>query len=127
MGVVLTMNRVELAGRLSLEPEYVVQEAQKPVKRCRIHIAVKRDRFRPDQEPETDFFPATAWGTNAETIAKYFQKGDPIVVCGELHATPYTDKHGVRRDGWYVEVKSFRFVESPSRGRQPDPVEEEPS
>lgn len=57
----------------------------------------------------TDFINVTAWGKNAETIAKNFSKGQPITVIGELHIDQY-EKDGVRRSSPVVHMNSFEFV-----------------
>lgn len=122
MAIVLNMNHIELVGRLTHEPEYVVQEARtpdaEPIKRCKISVAVTRDRFKPDQAPETDFFNVTAWGKKAEVIAKYFHRGDPIMVFGEMRMSRYTDRNGVKREAWTVELKDFKVIERPNREQQ---------
>lgn len=131
MGVVLNLNRIELVGRLTHNPECVVSNAETPgtapFKRCKFSIAVTRDRFKPDQPPETDFFYITAWGMNAEVIAKYFRKGDPIMVFGEMHMSRYTDKNGVDREGWGVALKDFKFVKNPKKRKPQTGEPEEPS
>lgn len=109
------MNHIELAGRLTHDPEYSEVESQsraEPIKRCKFSVAVTRRRFKPDQDPETDFFNVTAWGKKAEVIARHFRKGDPIFVIGEMQCSRYTDKDGNKREGWTVELQEFHFVES---------------
>lgn len=75
------MNRIELIGRLTNEPELRATANGKEV--CDFNLAIRRD------ENNTDFLPVTVWGTTASTLCKYCQKGDLIAVEGRLESHNY--------------------------------------
>ena len=125
MATVFKLNKVLLAGRLTADPKYAEKENESgPVKRCSFRLAVTRQKRKADQEPATDFINIIAWGKKAEVIGKYFHKGDPIFITGELHTYQYTDKSGAKHDAFEVELEDFSFVETPRvKGeQQPDPT-----
>ena len=78
-----------------------------------------------------DFHPCQAWGARAETIAKYFAKGSPIMVQGELHNNNY-ERNGVKHYGYLINVSEFDFVGSnknspAARGEEVKPANYLPS
>ena len=125
MATIFKLNLVSLAGRLTADPKYAEKNSEPgPVKRCAFRLAVTRKKYKADQEPTTDFISIVAWGKKAEVISKYFRKGDPIFVTGELHTYQYTDKNGAKHDAFEVELEDFSFIESPrtKEEQQPDPT-----
>lgn len=80
----------------------------------RTSIAVDRYMGK-DKENKTDFFNLTAFTEQANHLAKWFKKGSPIYVEGEIHNNNYTDKNGVARyDTQFVVFKSEFLVGSKS-------------
>ena len=125
MATIFKLNLVSLAGRLTADPKYAEKVSETvSVKRCSFRLAVTRQKRKADQEPTTDFISIVAWGKKAEVICKYFRKGDPIFVTGELHTYQYTDKNGAKHDAFEVELEDFSFIESPrtKEEQQPDPT-----
>jgi single-strand DNA-binding protein len=53
-----------------------------------------------------------AWRTQAEFVARYFKKGKPILVCGQLQTRTWTDKQGNKRYATEVVADEVSFVES---------------
>ena len=125
MATIFKLNLVSLAGRLTADPKYAEKESESgSVKRCAFRLAVTRKKYKADQEPTTDFISIVAWGKKAEVISKYFRKGDPIFVSGELHTYQYKDKNGAKHEAFEVELSDFTFIESPRAKdvQQPDPT-----
>lgn len=88
------LNTVHLMGRLTHTPEFRQKD---DYKLCTFSIAVQRDFKNADGEQDTDFFRIIAWGSLADFIAKYFDKGQPIVIEGALRNRTYTDKNNIKR------------------------------
>ena len=50
------------------------------------------------------------WGKQAETIAKYLDRGDSIFIEGRLHLEKWKGPDGGRRQKLKVMGESFQFV-----------------
>lgn len=100
------MNKTMQMGRLVRDPEtrYVGEKAV-----VSFTIAVDR-KFKKDGGKQADFLKCEAWGKTAETIAKFFCKGKPIIVEGRLEQQEWTDKEGNKKDKTVIVVESFDFV-----------------
>jgi single-strand DNA-binding protein len=56
-------------------------------------LAVNR-RFKKEGQPDADFPRFVAFAKTAETIQKYFKKGDEIAIVGHLQTGSYEGKNG---------------------------------
>lgn len=105
------LNRTILMGRLVTEPE--LKQTSTGFSVCENRIAVKR-RFVRDGGQEVDFLSFVAKRHNADYLARYFHKGDRLVIIGELHNEEYRDKDGNKRSFVKVEdvevysIKEYR-------------------
>ena len=86
------MNKVMLVGRLVADPEF--RQNQTGSVSCRIRVAVDR-RFvdKNTGERQADFINCTAWGSTAEFVNRYFNKGKLIGIEGTLRTGSYQDKN----------------------------------
>ena len=109
------MNKVILIGRLCADPEF--RQTTSGIAVCRIRIAVNRPKTK-DQEQQADFVNCTAWRSTAEFIARYFSKGDMILIEGELRNNNYEDQNGVKHYGMRVLVDSVSFCGSKGDNQQ---------
>ena len=73
------MNKIELMGRLTREPEIKPTQNSTLTK---FSIAVGSGY---GEHKKTDFFNCVAFSKTAETIGQYFKKGDPILLDGSAH------------------------------------------
>lgn len=104
------MNRVILKGRLTAKPELKATASNILV--SDFSIAVNR-RFNKDQ---TDFINCQAWRNTAEFLCKYFEKGQEILVIGELHIDKW-EKDGENRYSTRVLVDEIEFCGSKSENK----------
>lgn len=102
------MNSIILIGRLTAAPELKTTTGGNKV--TTFQIAVDRRYSGKDGERQTDFITCVAWRNTAEFITKYFKKGDPIAIQGELQGRKYEDKNGNKCTAWEVQVDDARFV-----------------
>lgn len=101
------MNSVKLSGRLTRDPELKQTQAGVPV--ASFGLAVDR-KFNRD---EADFIPITAWRKTAEFVAKYFHKGQRVIISeGRIRVTPFTDRDGNKRTRFEVVADEVEFGES---------------
>lgn len=101
------MNKVILKGRIVHTPE--VKKTPNDVSVCSFSVAVDRRFKSASGEKATDFFDVVAWRQTADFIGKYFEKGQEILVSGELQTRSYEDKNGNKRKVCEVIAEQVEF------------------
>lgn len=121
------MNKVTLIGRLGNDPE--VKQFQDGTTVVRLSVATT-ERYTNKQGEKvelTEWHTVKFWRKTAEIVAKYFKKGDPIVVEGKLHYDSY-EKDGRKVYTTEIQGQGFEFVPKHSGGSvsepEPEPVAE---
>mgnify|MGYP004606091999 CR=1 FL=1 len=111
------LNQVAIQGRLVRDPELRRTDSGKAV--TSFSVACDRD-FKNSQtgEKEADFLDCVAWGSTAETVERYFRKGQMAMVTGRLQIRQYTDKNGQKRRYTEILVSSVYFCGSKESGTQ---------
>ncbi len=102
------LNNIIIMGRLTRDPELRYTQSGLPV--ASYTVAVDRD-YSQGQRQETDFIDCVAWRQGAEFIAKYFNKGQMIVVEGRLQSRKWTDRDGNNRISWEILANHNYFGE----------------
>ena len=102
----MAYNKVILVGRLTSAPE--LRRTQGGTAVTSFRLAVDRQT----QDKQTDFLDIVAWRASAEFAARNFQKGQEILVEGQIQTRPWTDKDGNKRTAVEVVVDRFSFVGS---------------
>ncbi len=64
------------------------------------------------QQKKTDWFNVSAFGKQAETLAKYLTKGSQILVRGRLSFNPWLSRDGEARVSADVVMQDFEFAGS---------------
>ena len=104
------MNLVVLEGRLVADPEIKYTTGENASANMRFTLAVNRDFKNASGNYDADFIQCMAWRNNAEFINKYFHKGDPISIIGNIRTGSYTNKDGVKVYTTDVYVDKVNFV-----------------
>lgn len=107
-----SFNKVILIGNLTADPE--LKQTAQGTSVCSFTLAINR-RFgrNADQGQSTaDFISVVAWRERAEFVAKYFKKGRPLLVCGQLQNRSWTDAQGNKRYVTEVVADEITFVEN---------------
>lgn len=114
-----SFNRVIIAGNLTKDPELRTTASGLAV--CRLRLAITRVFKTQDgsQNKETTFVDVDCFGKQAETVARFFTKGKPILVEGRLKLDEWTNKDGEKRSQLVIVMESFTFVDS-NRGETSD-------
>lgn len=102
-----SFNKVILIGNMTADPE--IKQTPGGISVCTFSIAVNR---RMSKNNEVDFITIQAWRQSAEFVCKYFKKGQPILVCGELHTRTWNDSKGNKRYSTEVVAEEVSFVGS---------------
>ena len=108
------MNHVQLLGRLSRDVD-LYQNGESST--AKFTVACDRS-YKKEGGPTADFISCVAFGKTAETISKYFIKGNKIAISGRIQTSNYTNKEGNKVYTTDVAVESFEFVESKNSGSQ---------
>ncbi|MBQ2251968.1 MAG: single-stranded DNA-binding protein [Clostridia bacterium] len=105
-----SFNKVILIGNFVADPE--LKQTPTGISVCRFRLAVQRRFVKDQQEQTADFIDIVAWRQTAEFVSRYFKKGRPILVCGQLQSRTWTDKDGGKRYSVEVLADEVSFVES---------------
>lgn len=109
-----SFNKVILVGNMVSDPE--LKKTPNGVSVTSFSIAVSRRFTKQGEQPQADFINIVAWRTTAEFIARYFNKGKPILVCGQLQTRSRTDQNGQKRYATEVVADEATFVENKGTG-----------
>lgn len=116
---VAQLNTVHLVGRIGNNPEPRYFDDGKVV--VNLSLAVKRKYHYLEREylgikygdEETDWFGLEIWGTTAEFVSKFVDKGARVGVIGSLNIDEWTDKEtGEPRSRPKVTAREFEILET---------------
>ena len=113
------MNKVEIIGRLTKEPE--VKLTQNETAFCNFTVAVDRKYKDANGQRQADFINCVAWRQTAQFIQKYFHKGNRIGICGSIQTRSY-EKDGQKIFVTEVLAEEAEFVEANKAETTPEPV-----
>ena len=107
-------NQVILMGNLTRDPNLSYTTNKTPV--TEFGLAVNRKFKKADETTgeEKLFIECRCFGKRAETISKYFSKGNPIFVLGRLRFETW-DQAGEMHSKILLIVESFEFI-----GKKPE-------
>ena len=105
-----SFNKVILIGNLTAAPE--LKKTPSGVSVTSFSIAVNRRFAKQDGQQQTDFINIVAWRQTAEFVARYFNKGKPILICGQLQTRSWTDQNGQKHYATEVVADEAAFVEN---------------
>ena len=103
------MNRVELIGRITRDPE--LRYTGSNIATTRFTLAVNRPFQSQNGEQGTDFINVVVWRKQAENVKKYCTKGSLVAVEGRIQTGSY-EKDGQRVYTTDVVADSVQFLES---------------
>lgn len=106
------MNKVILIGRVSSDIES--RQTQSGTATATFSVAVDRNNGA-GKEKTADFIRCVAWGKTAEHLAKYFSKGKPIAIEGNIKTGSY-EKDGKKVYTTDVWVDKVEFVGNKGNG-----------
>ena len=118
-----SFNKVILIGHLTADPE--LKQTTSGTSVCSFSIGVNRRFAKQEQGQQTvDFINIVAWRQQAEFVTKYFTKGNPILVCGQLQTRTWTDNQGQKRYATEVMADEVSFVSNATNNSAKTPVQE---
>ena len=109
-------NNVNFIGRFTKDPEI-----RKAGETSVVNFSLARNRDFSKDKDAVDFVDFVAWGKTAETIAKYFKKGNRIGVSGNIQTRTYGTKVKVTE----VYVENIEFIDSKTSDSNTKPPKKE--
>lgn len=113
------MNRVQLIGRLTADPEGRTSTEGTPLTHFR--LAVPRTANR----DEAVFVSVVCFERLAVSVAEHLRKGRRIAVDGRLDQREWVDAEGTRHERHGVVAEAIDFLDAPDR--VPERVDERPA
>jgi single-strand DNA-binding protein len=110
----MAFNKVILVGNLVADPELKTTPTGTSV--TRFSIAVNRRFTRTGEQPQTDFFNVVAWRQTAEFVSRFFTKGRPILISGQLQNRTWTDANGTKHYATEIIADEVTFVDRKGEG-----------
>ena len=106
-----SFNKVILIGNMTADPE--LKQTTSGTSVCSFSIAVNRRFAKAEQgQQNVDFINIVTWRQRAEFVCRYFKKGNPILICGQLQTRSWTDNQGQKRYATEVVADEVSFVAS---------------
>lgn len=102
------MNKVELVGRLTADPQPTTTGNGNTV--CKFTIAVNRNFKNAEGNYDADFIRCTCFSKKAEALGKFFHKGDPIGIDGRIQTGSYKNQEGNTVYTTDVIVDNWEFI-----------------
>lgn len=121
------MNNITTIGYLTADP--VINTTPNGQNACKFRLASNNKRRDENNNFMTNFYNCTAWGKSGDVIARFFKKGQRILVSGDLTIRDYTDRNGATRTSVDIDVRDWDFGERNNGGGQsqaPAPVPQRP-
>ena len=105
-----TVNKVELLGRVGIDPQMKYTKDGVAVTRLRLAT----DRYRKNGEDEADWHTVVVWGNLGEAVNRYVEKRQRIYVAGRLVQNSWEGDDGQRRHSTEVHASEVVFLDSSS-------------
>lgn len=112
----MNLNKVQLIGRLTRDPEIRTTPSGQTV--ATVSIATNRtwkDKSGQKQE-KSEFHNIVMWGRTAEIAGQYLTKGQEAYFEGRMETRSYTGKDGVERRTTEVVVENMQMGSRPQGG-----------
>ena len=115
-----SLNKVILIGNMVADPE--LKQTPNGTSVCRFRIAVQRRYAKSAEQGQqtADFLDVVAWRQSADFVSRYFKKGSPILVCGQIQSRNWEDKDGAKRYTVEILADEVSFVGNKSDDNRSD-------
>lgn len=104
----MSLNVVALSGNLTRDPE-LRDAGGTPV--CQLRLAVNgRAKIDGEWTEKPNYFDVVVFGAQAESTARYLEKGRPVNVAGRLDWREWEDNDGNKRQAVQVIANDVQFL-----------------
>lgn len=109
------INNVVLVGRLANDPEMRYTPSGTAVTKFRLAVARPPRRGGEEgaaAEEETDWLNIVTWGSVAENVAQYLDKGALVGIEGRVQSRTWETQDGQKRYEVEINARNVQFLES---------------
>ena len=120
----MSINKVMITGNLTKDAEIRQTKTGTTVLVFGVAVNEKRKNSQTGEwESSPNFFDCTMFGSYAEAIAEYLNKGTKVAICGKLHYSSW-EKDGQKRSKVDIIVENIEFLSPKEDSATPeDPFE----
>ncbi|MDB5067628.1 MAG: single-strand binding protein [Chloroflexi bacterium] len=112
------LNRAEIIGRLTRDPELRYTPTGKPVAQMAIATNADLGKDENGERRETvEYHDVVMWGTTAETTARYLSKGRLVFVEGRLQTRSW-EHEGITRRRTEIVASRVQFLDAAKAGTE---------
>jgi single-strand DNA-binding protein len=102
--------KVTIIGNLGRDPETRVNANKTFIANFSIAVNNQRKSATGESVKKADWYNITATGKQAQILAEYAHKGDPLLIEGKQTFSEWTDREGNQRRSVDILVQDFRFL-----------------
>lgn len=108
----MSINRVEISGNLTRDPEIRATAGGTPVMSFGVAVNDRRKNAQTGEwEDYPNYIDCTMFGSRAEAVSRYLSKGSKVAVAGRLRYSSW-EKDGQKRSKVEVIVDEIEFMSS---------------
>lgn len=111
----MDLNRVQLLGRLTRDPEVRVLPNGNTVAMFTVATSRKWKDKDGELQEQAEFTPCVVFGTTADRAKEYLAKGSQLLVEGRLSTRKWEGKDGVKRQQTEIVVDNMIFLSRPTQ------------
>lgn len=106
-----SINKVILIGHAGRDPELRHTAGGTPVSNFSIATTERwKDPNSDERKERTEWHRIVAWGRQAEVIAEYLKKGEPVYVEGSIQTREWTDREGTERTTTEIRAQRIQLL-----------------
>lgn len=109
-----SVNRVTLIGNVGKAPEIRFMPNGEAVANFSIATTEQWKDKNGNKQEATEWHRIVAYRKLAEIIGEYVKKGTSLYVEGRIVSNKYTDKQGIERIAFQIQIETIRLLGSPS-------------
>jgi single-strand DNA-binding protein len=119
----MSLNKVLIMGNLGQDPEIKFLPSGNAVANLSVATSEKwKDKQTGEQKEKTEWHRVSFFGPRAETLGKYFRKGDSIFIEGKIETRKWQDKDGNDRYTTEINGRDWQFAGKTSGDGNSEPA-----
>ena len=124
--IMVALNRVVLAGRLTKKPQ--LRRTPAGVSVTDLLLAINRDFVTAagERQQEVCFVDVVVWGKQAESCANNLDTSSAVLIEGRLQLDTWYSANGDKRSKLRVAAEKVQFLERRPQSERPKPAESKP-
>lgn len=115
-----SLNRVDLIGNLTREPEVRYTNDNRPIANVSIATSENWKDQSGQKQEKTEYHRVVVFGNLADVVGKYLTKGSKVYLSGRLSTRKWTDQQGVEKYTTEVVVDRGGTMVMLGGGSKPD-------